>query len=51
MGKKRYLCVNVLDAARERIRLTFDSVERVYVPLARISPRLIAAVKKIGKVE
>lgn len=31
MGKKRYLKQNVLDAARERIALTFDSVERIYV--------------------
>lgn len=31
MGKKRYLKQNVLDAARERISLTFDSVERIYV--------------------
>lgn len=31
MGKKHYLNKDVLTAARERISMTFDSVERVYV--------------------
>ena len=31
MAVKHYLAKNVLDAARERVRLTFDNVERVYV--------------------
>lgn len=31
MGIKRYRNTNVLEAARERIRKTFDTVERVYV--------------------
>ena len=31
MAKKRYTSKNVLDAARERIALTFDSIERIYV--------------------
>lgn len=31
MGIRRYLDTNVLDAARERIRITFDSFERWYL--------------------
>lgn len=31
MARKKYLPISVLDAARERISLTFDSVERVYI--------------------
>lgn len=31
MGSKRYLQTNVLDAARDRIKKTFDSVERIYI--------------------
>jgi tRNA(Ile)-lysidine synthase TilS/MesJ len=31
MGGKSYLQCNVLEASRERIRQTFDAVERVYI--------------------
>jgi predicted phosphoadenosine phosphosulfate sulfurtransferase len=31
MGSKKYLKLNVLDAARDRISKTFDEVERIYI--------------------
>ena len=31
MGSKKYLTKNVIDAARERITMTFDETERQYI--------------------